>query len=66
MDNRRNSYGDRNQSVLSALVEKHVERELATELKKELDKAKVEVSAAVKAKGAEVLAETIRRAGATL
>jgi hypothetical protein len=66
MDNRRNSYGDRNQSVLSALVEKHVERQLGTELQAALAKAKAEVTAAVKAKGAEVLAETIRRAGATL
>jgi hypothetical protein len=59
-------YGQRSTSVLSDLVKEHVDRILAKELKGEIDKAKAEVVGAVRAKGAEVLAETIKRAGATL
>jgi hypothetical protein len=63
---RQDTYGRQSKSVLSDLVQEHVERILAKELKGEIDKAKAEVVGAVRAKGAEVLAETIKRAGATL
>lgn len=48
---RQDSYGRQSKSVLSDLVEEHVNRTLAKELKAEIDKAKAEVVAAVRAKG---------------
>ena len=56
----RDGYGSRKPSVLADLVAQEVGAAFTKEVKAELDKAKAEVLEAVRAKGAEVLAATVR------
>lgn len=59
-----NDYGRDRKTRLQALLHDEVERAMKAELKATIDAAKAEVEAAVREKGAEVLAETITRLAA--